>query len=108
MPVMLIADNERLEWTHVETESGLYYRRPTAHFQRSIQAKHTVKGITDNQAVIDEILVWAITGWFGIVDNKGAEVPFKVEHLKNLPELYLARFVTELYAFDPKAVELGN
>lgn len=108
MPAMLITTSEKLIWRHEETASHLLYRRPSSEFIRKTQASNTSKGITNNQAVVDTLLEWSITGWSGIVDSTGAEVPFEKELIAHLPETYRAAFVEALYAINPEAVQMGN
>lgn len=108
MPVLLITSKERLEWKHEDTETSLYYRRPTTHFQRELQAKHTKKGITDDNAVVAELIEWAILGWDGVIGSDGEPVEFDKELIRNLPELYKAQFITALYELNPKLAQLGN
>ncbi len=108
MPVMLIHEDERLKWTHVETEAGLIYRRPSMGFQREIQARYTVKGITDNDKVIADLLEWSILDWFGFVDHKGQPVSYNKAYLSQMPELMKAAFIGELYSLSPQLAEIPN
>lgn len=108
MSVLLISEDERLKWTKPDADAGFYYRRPPIYVQRDIQAKHTVKGITDNQAVVEDLLAWAILGWFGFVDRHGNVVEYRKDLLDKVPELMKAEFIAELYSLDPVVDDLGN
>jgi hypothetical protein len=111
MAIVIIKSDERLKWvddTTGETPeecSGLYYRRPTSAKQREVEANHTVNGACDMSKVMEELIEWAVTGWFQIVDHTGEEIPFDKELIKSLPESFKARFVFQLYKDSP---DLGN
>jgi hypothetical protein len=111
MPVTLISEDERNRWTSSTNDAGFVYRRPTIQYQRELSARHTKKGVTDENAVVAELLEWSIIDWFGFVNTDGSAVPFAKKYINNgtLPELFKAEFVTNaLYAYDPEKDELGN
>lgn len=110
MAVRLISKTEKLKYTHEASASGFYYHRPTVQVQREIQAKHTVKGVVDQEAFLTELIAWAVTGWWGFIDESGNEVGYSSEYLMDgsVPELYKAGFIAELYAFNPEVAEVKN
>ena len=108
MPIQLLSEDERLIWKHEESESGLYYRRPSLQLQEEIRARHTKKGVTDNAAVARDILDWSILGWFGINDENRKEVEFSREKIGRLPETYKVAFIEGLYSLSTENAELGN
>lgn len=108
MAVMLITPTEKLQWFHSETNSTLYYKRLTGAHTRLIQAKHTSKGIVDNQKVVDEVLDVCILDWDGVYDSHGDKVPFSTELIASLPETYKAEFISALQLVNPASTQLGN
>lgn len=108
MSVTLIHVDERHTWTDEDSKAGFIFRRPTSRLQREIQAKHTKKGDVDSNAVVDEMLEWAILDWFGFVDHTGVPVTYNKEYLGQVPEVIKSRFVVQFYAASPDKAELGN
>lgn len=108
MPVILITDDEKLKWEHEETQSGLYYKRPTSAVQRNLTAKHTKNGELDTALYLDDMLDWAVTGWWGFQDATGQDVAFSKDKIPGIPETYKAEFVSALFMMNPVVDELGN
>lgn len=105
---MLINKDEKLRWTHKETDAGFFFRRVTTQMVRTVQAAHTEKGVTDTEAVVAELLEWAILGWFGFIDHNGKPVEYRSEYLPSVPDPIKSAFIGELYSLDPIIAELGN
>lgn len=108
MAIKLISDKERMQWTYEGHDAGFIYRRPLVSMQRDMQARHTVKGVTDFNAVFVELFEWAIYDWFGFVDYEGKVVPYKRDLLGLVPEVMKTAFITELYAVDPEIEQIKN
>ena len=106
MAIRLISDSEKNE----KTISGVTfeYRRVPSHVQQRIEHRHTKRGITDQRAVVEDVLAYAITGWRGdMLDVNGNPVAFDPALLKGLPEEAKAELIGELYASEPGST-LGN
>jgi hypothetical protein len=110
MPVMLITEDEKLVWKDEETQSGFYYRRPSIHVHRELSAKNSEKGLTNSSQLVEDLIEWSVTGWFGFIDRSHKEVLFDKKYLTNgaVPDHYKARFVAALYSLNPEVAELGN
>lgn len=108
MGLLLIDETEKLIWRHETTSSGFYYRRPTQRKIREVQVRHTVKGVINDLAVVEELLEWAILGWFGIFDKDSNEVTYSPILLARIPDNYKADFVLALYDLNPEIAELKN
>jgi hypothetical protein len=109
MPVVLITDQERLVWEDEDTKTSLIYRRPTSAKQREIESKHTVNGLTDTNAYLEELISWSVLDWSeGFVDDRGNPIKYEDGMTAGLPETYKARYLINLYLVDPISAETGN
>jgi hypothetical protein len=109
MPVVVITETERLEWTDEQTETKMFYRRPTSAKQREIQAQHTENGVLDQNEYLESLIEWAVTGWEGpFVDDRGQPMAFEHGKTRGLPDAYKANFILALYLIDPISAEMGN
>jgi hypothetical protein len=109
MPVVLITETERLVWKDEDTETELYYRRPTSAKQREIQSQHTVNGVTDQGEYLESLIEWATLDWSeGFVDSAGNPIKYEPGMTRGLPDTYKARFLLALYLIDPVTAEMGN
>ena len=106
--VRLIREGEKLIWRDPNSDATITYRRPKSQFVRQVQAKHTDKGVTNNSAVMDELLAWAILDWSGYVDENDNELAWDPAYIEAIPELHKADFVSQLYAVCPEAAQLKN
>lgn len=88
MPVVLINENERYKF---EFEGSVfYYRRVPSLVKNDIMQKHTKirmgQQIADYQAVMIEILDYAIIEWENVLDTNNSPVACNYESKKMLPD----------------------
>jgi len=84
MPITLIPEGAALE---VQLQDSTFYYRPLLDEEfQTITAKHSLRGQLINvSGRREEILMSALTGWSGILDEEGQDVPFDPELIRCLP-----------------------
>jgi len=109
MPVVLISETERFKWTDEETETTLFFRRPSSAKQRELQAACTERGQVHQGEYLEDLIAWSVLDWEGpFVDDKGEPIKFETGMTQGLPDTYKARFILNLYTIDPIKDQMGN
>jgi hypothetical protein len=107
VPIRLIAEDER-QCCEV-SGAKIWYRRVPAHVMQRQEALHTRRGVVEQRAVLEAVLVYAVLDWSGVEDAAGQPVPFQRELIKWLPESAKAEIVGRLYEDEPeREAALGN
>jgi hypothetical protein len=106
MGIRLIDESER--YTTVVNGAKFTYRRVPSFEQKRMEQRHTKKGVTDQRAVVEDVLRWAVMGWDGIEDATGQPVAFAPELLAYLPEEVKGALIVKFYAGDDPEAELSE
>jgi hypothetical protein len=102
--IQIVDKNERLSFTTMGVK--FFYRRVLSHEQAAIEKRHTKRGVSDDRAVLDEVLRTHILGWEAdpdaVTDSDGNELPFSPALLASLPEEAKGDIVGKLYEASPQ------
>lgn len=93
--LQLISNNEKFRFVPENfNDTEFFYRRITTTAYLAIVKNHTEKGNTINfNGVGLEVLEKYVTGWKGIVDEKGKETPFDPKFVSYLPDEIQAQLI---------------
>lgn len=103
MAIRLIEDDERNEFAF--EDSKLFYSRPSPGTKaRWTKANTNSKGHINWNKLAMVAITESVSGWKGVIDGKGNEVPFEKELLKKLPGDVVEEFIAHLDLADPDQV----
>lgn len=101
MPVMIISDDERLCY---EVEgSKFYYHRLGLRAQTDLLKENSDITAQQNYSHLAmRSLESCLIGWENVLDGNGAEVPFEIDLIPNLPTAIINVLFDRIMAISPK------
>lgn len=84
------------------------YRRLPAYQQRSIEERHSTRGVVNMHNMISDILDYTLLGWEYAYDISGQAVPFQCELIGQLPDDARGKLVELIYGSNTLDTELKN